>query len=130
HYDVPVDEPLGRYLHEAGLGQGFDLAVTQEFTIDHSIIVPLHFLSPAMQRPIVPIWINGIAPPLPLSKRCFALGAMMRQATEAWPTKARVAILASGAISGDIGGPRALDGQPLAPPDEAWVRPVVGRMSR
>jgi protocatechuate 4,5-dioxygenase beta chain len=40
----------------------------------------------------------------------------------------RVGIVASGAISGDIGGPKAIEGQPFAWPDEAWVANVVNRM--
>ena len=48
-----------------------------------------------------------------------------REAIAAWPPSARVAIIASGAISGDIGGPHARPGQPGAPPDEEWVRFAV-----
>jgi protocatechuate 4,5-dioxygenase beta chain len=36
-----------------------------------------------------------------------------------------VAIIASGAISGDIGGPHARPGQPSSPGDADWVRFVV-----
>ena len=74
-----------------------------------------------MQRPFVPFWVNGIAPPLPLSRRVFAAGQMVRAAVESLPGSARVAVVASGAISGDIGGPHASPGGPGAPPDEAWV---------
>jgi Catalytic LigB subunit of aromatic ring-opening dioxygenase len=127
--DVPLSQELGRHVHAAGVGEGFDLSVSQEFDVDHSIIVPLHFLNAAdgkMKRPVVPVWVNGIAPPLPLAKRCYALGEMVRRAIESWPTQVRVGIVASGAISGDIGGPRALDNQPFAWPDEAWVTEAVG----
>ncbi len=129
-YQVTCHEPLGRYLHAAGVAAGFDLAVTEEFGIDHSIIVPLHFLNAGMRRPIVPVFVNGIAPPLPTARRCYALGAMVRDAIAAWPHPARVAILASGCLSGDIGGPRAIDGQPFAPADRDWVFQAVGRMAR
>jgi hypothetical protein len=134
YYDhVPMDEPLARHLHAFGLGDGFDLAVSQEFIVDHSVIVPLHFLNgdgQTMKRPMVPVWVNGIAPPLPLAKRCYALGGMVRRAVESWPQTLRVGIVASGAISGDIGGPTAYDGQPFGPPDTEWVKQVVGRMEK
>jgi hypothetical protein len=78
-----------------------------------------------MQRPMVPFWINGIAPPLPLARRVHAAGQMVRAAIAAFPGDARVGIVASGAISGDIGGPRAHPGGPGGPPDEDWVRFVV-----
>src|SRR5579884_861642 len=109
---IPVAEELGRHLYLCGLDQGFDLTLSEEFTIDHSITVPLEMLNPAMQRPMVPFWVNGIAPPLPLARRVYAAGQMVRQAIEALPGHARVGIIASGAISGDIGGPHARPGGP------------------
>ena len=60
----------------------FDLTLTEEFTVVHSITVPLEMLNPAMQRPMVPFWINGIAPPLPLARRVYAAGQMVRSAIE------------------------------------------------
>ncbi|HLG72271.1 MAG TPA: extradiol ring-cleavage dioxygenase [Chloroflexota bacterium] len=129
--EIPLHEELGRHVHASGINSGFDLSQTQEFEIDHSIVVPLHFLNDEggkMKRPIVPLWVNGIAPPLPLAKRCYALGGMVREAIASWPSNLRVGIVASGAISGDIGGPKAIDGQPFAWPDESWVVNVVNRM--
>jgi len=133
--EVPVHEPLARYLHTTGIENGFDFTLTEEFTVDHSIIVPLHFLNADMEalrmkRPMVPVWVNGIAPPLPRARRCYALGEMVRRAVEAWPGGLRVGAVASGALSGDIGGPRARDGQPAGPPDEAWVTQVVSRLRK
>ena len=104
------------------------MTLTEEFTVDHSVTVPLEMLNPAMERPFVPFWINGIAPPLPLARRVFAAGQMVRAAIDALPGTARVAIAASGAISGDIGGPHASPGGPGAPPDEAWVTFAVDCM--
>src|SRR5712692_7081654 len=70
----------------------------------------------------VPFWVNGIAPPLPLAGRVYAAGQMVRQAIAALPVHLRVGIIASGALSGDIGGTHALPGGPGGPPDEEWVR--------
>jgi len=125
---IPVAEDLGRHLYVAALDNGFDLTLTQEFTVDHSITVPLQFLNPAMERPMVPFWINGIAPPLPLARRVFAAGQMVGEAIRSLPGQAHVGIIASGAISGDIGGPHARPGAPGGPPDEEWVRFAVGCM--
>jgi protocatechuate 4,5-dioxygenase beta chain len=123
---IPVAEDLGRHLYLCGLDQGFDLTLTEEFEIDHSIIVPLHMLSPEMRRPMVPFWVNGIAPPLPLARRVYAAGQMVREAIESFPGSRRVGVIASGAITGDIGGPHARPGSPAAPPDQAWLSFVVG----
>ena len=129
-YTVEVEEDLGRHLHASGLAQGFDLAQTQEFTVDHSVIIPLHFLSPAMDRPIVPAFVNGLAPPLPLAHRCYALGQMLRQAVERWPTKARVAFVASGSFALEVAGPRVADGMVYGVPDPDWVGHVCDRLQR
>jgi protocatechuate 4,5-dioxygenase beta chain len=125
---IPVAEEVARHLYVCGLDASFDLTLTQEFTIDHSITVPLEMLNPAMERPFVPFWINGIAPPLPLARRVYAAGQMVRQSIEQLPGTLRVGIVASGAISGDIGGPHNRPGQPSSPPDAEWVRFAVDCM--
>jgi gallate dioxygenase len=126
---IPVDEALARHLYARGIAAAFDLTLSEEFQVDHSITVPLHFLAAregVVERPIVPVWINGIAPPLPLADRCRELGAMVARAVSAYPLATRVGIVASGAISGDIGGAHSRPGQPFAPPDEAWLTDVAG----
>ncbi len=127
-YAVPVHAGFGGHLHAHGLGAGFDLSLAQDFTIDHSLLVPLHFLTPHMKIPIVPVFINGIAPPLPLSKRCHALGQMVREAVSAWPDHIRVAIVASGSFSLEVGGPRLRPGTRAGTPDPGWARRVQGHM--
>lgn len=126
--NIPVAEQLARHVYLCGLDNGFDLTLTEEFGVDHSVTVPLEMLNPAMERPFVPFWVNGIAPPLPLARRVFAAGDMVRHAITALPGQARVAVVASGAISGDIGGPHASPGGPGAPPDDAWVTFAVDCM--
>lgn len=125
---VPVNEALAGHLFSSGLEHGFDLAVTQEFEIDHSILVPLHFLTPSMQIPIVPIFINGIVQPLPAARRCYALGQMVRQAVEALPGSARVAVLGSGSFSLDVGGPLAPRGAYSGVPDRGWAESILGHL--
>ncbi len=129
-YEVPVHEQLAQSIRAHGISRAFDLGVCQEFEVDHSILVPLHFLTPKMQLPIVPIFIAGIVPPLPLARRCFALGQMVREAVDAWPDSLRVAILASGSISLDIGGPLAPHGQLTGAADPAWVTEVLEYLRR
>jgi protocatechuate 4,5-dioxygenase beta chain len=125
-YEVPVHEGLAQAVRSHGIENAFDLAVSQEFEVDHSILVPLHFLTPRMHVPIVPVFIGGIVPPLPLARRCFALGEMVREAVDAWPKPLRVALLASGSISLDIGGPLAPHGQITGVADTRWVEEVLG----
>ena len=51
---------------------------------------------------------------------------MVAEAVSAYPAEIRVGVVASGAISGDIGGAHARPGSPMAPPDEAWLADVAG----
>jgi len=127
---VPVDAELALSLRASGIANGFDLSLAQDFEVDHSILVPLHFLTPAMNVPIVPVFINGLAPPLPLAKRCYALGQMVRAAVERWPAHLRVAVLASGSFSLDVAGPMMAPGQIFGVPDSVWAERVVTLLAR
>ncbi len=66
--------------------------MTQNFSVDHSVTVPLHFLTPDMKIPVVPFFISGHVPPLPSAQRCFALGQAVGRAIEAWPENKRVVV--------------------------------------
>jgi Catalytic LigB subunit of aromatic ring-opening dioxygenase len=57
---VPVE--LGGHVREVALDSGFDVSLTQEFTVDHSILVPLHFLR--TEADILPVFVNGLPPPV------------------------------------------------------------------
>jgi protocatechuate 4,5-dioxygenase beta chain len=105
-YTVPIHQTFGRRLHEHAVAAEFDVASTEEMTLDHSILVPLHFLTPRMNIPIVPVYIRGLATPLPLAQRCLALGRMVGEFIRSWPGTERVAVLASGSFSLEVGGPR------------------------
>lgn len=123
-YTVRGNARLAAHIRADGIAHGFDLSLSQDFDVDHSIMVPLHFLTPHMTIPIVPIFINGLAPPLPGARRCFALGEMVRAAVKSWPEHMRVAVLASGSFSLEIGGPKVPHGQRAGTPDQEWTRRV------
>ena len=55
--------------------RGFDLAFSNELRIDHSITCPIITLRPENDLPIVPIYTNIFAPPLPQPKRFVAARA-------------------------------------------------------
>ncbi len=120
-YRLRGHAPLAAHVRATGIGRGFDLSLSQDFDVDHSIMVPLHFLTPHMRISIVPIFINGLAPPLPGTRRCYALGEMVRAAVEAWPDHLRVAVLASGSFSLEIGGPKIPHGERAGTPDPEWA---------
>jgi hypothetical protein len=119
-YNVPVDAAFATHLRAGGIQRGFDLSLLQEFEVDHSIMVPLHFLTPRMNIPIVPIYVNGLVPPLPGAKRCYALGEMVRDVVARWPANIRVAVLASGSFSLELSGPLIDPGKRNGVPDIEW----------
>jgi protocatechuate 4,5-dioxygenase beta chain len=123
-YRVGGHAQLAAHVRASGLARGFDLSLSQDFSVDHSIMVPLHFLTPRMQIPIVPMFINGLCPPLPGARRCHALGEMVRAAVKEWPRYLRVAVLASGSFSLEIGGPKVPHDGIAGTPDQEWTRRV------
>ncbi len=79
-------EELSAYLLRAGLDAGFDFAFSNELRVDHSITCPIITTRPQADLPIVPIYTNIFAPPLPQPWRFVQLGRMLRRLVEAWPS--------------------------------------------
>jgi hypothetical protein len=124
NYRVKVESSLATHLRASAIGAGFDVSLVQDFALDHAIMVPLHFLTPEMKIPIGPVFINGLAPPLPSSQRCHALGKTIATAIEHWPQHKRVALIGSGSFSLEIGGPRVPLGERAGTPDPEWAMRV------
>ena len=110
------------------MASGFDLAVTQEFDVDHSIIVPLHFLTDGVTTPVVPIWVNAFVRPWPTARRCYALGSMLKDAIASLPGNSRIVIMATGSFSLEIAGPKVDPGTRASTPDIAWSKHVHSRI--
>src|ERR1700722_3943635 len=83
---VAGHEEWSGYLRREALDAGFDLAFSNELRIDHSITCPLIPLRPEADLPIVPVYTNIFAPPLPQPKRFVQLGKTIRELVESWPS--------------------------------------------
>jgi aromatic ring-opening dioxygenase catalytic subunit (LigB family) len=136
-YHVSSHRPFAAHLRAQAVNAGFDLALVQEFEVDHSVMVPLHFLTPEMRIPVIPIFIGGHAHcikehalPLPSARRCYALGEVIGTAIERWPEPLRVAIVASGAISLDVHGTKIDPDAMVGVPDPRWVERVHQHLTR
>ena len=77
--------------------QTVDLAYAEEWKFDHAIAVPLHFLTPAYDLPVIPANINCQGPPLTPLHRAWAFGEALRRAADLLPE--RIAIVATGGLS-------------------------------
>ena len=106
------DPELGSWLLHDGIDRGIDFASSDEFRADHSILVPLHYLTPGFGVPVVPVFTNCIAPPFPGPDRFYRLGEVLRASIESCPLDRRVAVVSSGHLATEVGGPRHFAGSP------------------
>jgi len=116
------EEELAAHILRQGLDAGFDLAFSNELRIDHSVTCPIITLRPEADLPIVPVYTNIFAPPMPQPKRFVQLGLAIRELVESWPSDKRVAIIGTGHLSLELGGPRQFG---PAGPDPQFDRKAV-----
>ena len=99
---IPGHAELGMYLAEAGLQAGFDWTILHEAVVDHGLTVPMPYLCPAHNVPVVPVFVNCLMPPLPTPKRCYQLGQYLGEALQRWPGSERIGLVATGGLSHDL----------------------------
>jgi protocatechuate 4,5-dioxygenase beta chain len=105
-YVLEGHEDLSGFMFQGLLDRGFDFSISHELKIDHSIICPIITTRPQADLPIVPIYTNIFAPPLPSPKRFWDLGRAIRSIIEEYPSDQRIAAIGSGHLSLELGGPR------------------------
>lgn len=105
-YEAEVDVDLAKGLLNQAPRAGADFAFSDEFLIDHAFTVPLGFVRPEMDLPIVPIFTNVMAPPIPPAQRFYEVGRAIRRSVEALPGGKRVGVLSSGHLAVEVGGPK------------------------
>ena len=93
---IPGNETLSRQLIKS-IMRDIDLAYAQEWKFDHGIMVPLHFLTPRFDLPVIPVNINCQGPPLIPLNRCYEFGRALRRACDERPE--RIAVIGTGGIS-------------------------------
>lgn len=125
---VPLVPELGERILSGLTDQGYFPSRNAKLSVDHSVMVPLHFLDPGERMLLLPLYLNGFAPPLPSAARCQALGGDVRSIIEAWDSPLKVAIVASGSFSLEVGGPRIADNAIAGVPDPDWVTHVSRRL--
>ena len=122
--NLAVPELLAAHVRDSCVESDFDVALTQDFTVDHSILVPLHYLRPQADIPLLPVFINGLVPPFPRSHRCWEFGAAVRAAVQSWPDELRVVIIGSGSFSLEVGGPAINPDSVFGVPQPVWAERV------
>jgi aromatic ring-opening dioxygenase catalytic subunit (LigB family) len=99
--EIRGDVPLAQALLDACYANGLEPSFAHEMRFDHGTMIPLHFLTPDMQLPVVPVLINTLAAPYPSAPRCLALGRIVGDVVRQSPK--RVGIVATGGMSHDPG---------------------------
>ncbi len=118
---VPGNADLSRRLIREVM-QSVDTAYAEEWKFDHGIMVPLHFLTPEYDLPVIPANINCQGPPLTPLARAWAFGEALRRACDAVPEK--IALIGTGGISH---WPATPDSGKI---NEAWDREFLDRLLR
>jgi len=135
-YDGPIEDPawlkiaktrvpgapdLGRRLVREVMNT-VDTAFAEEWKFDHGIMVPLHFLTPRYDLPVIPVNINCQGPPLTPLHRAWAFGEALRRACDSVPEK--IAVVGTGGISH---WPATPDSGKI---NEPWDRDFLDRLMR
>ena len=118
---IPGDAELSQRLIREVM-QTSDVAYAEEWKFDHGLMVPLHFLTPRYDLPVIPVNINCQGPPLTPLARAWAFGEALRRACDALPE--RIALVGTGGISH---WPATPDSGRI---NEAWDREFLERWTR
>ncbi len=124
---VPGDVELAQQILEGAMRRGVDFSFSNELKIDHSIVVPLLFVRPELDLPIVPIMSNCVAPPIPQAERFYQVGRILRSVIDEIPGDKRIGVVASGNLSLEVGGPLQFAPHPM---DEAFDELAVDWIAR
>ncbi|WP_457500489.1 DODA-type extradiol aromatic ring-opening family dioxygenase [Streptomyces sp. SS8] len=119
---------LARHVHRHLLSRDFDPAVSIGASVDHGVVVPWWFLDPAGRVPVVAVHVNTLLAPLPSPGRCLRLGQELRAAVRTSDV-GRVAVIASGSFSLEVGGPALGHDRMWAVPDPGWAAVVVDHLT-
>ncbi|MFT5530701.1 MAG: hypothetical protein ACI91O_000714 [Candidatus Poriferisodalaceae bacterium] len=102
--DYPVDTALASHLINFMLDNNFDVAASDalpnsERKMGHAFAFPVRRLL-RTAVPIVPVMVNTYnSPTQPRARRCLEFGRALGRAIEAFPSDARVGVVASGGLS-------------------------------
>lgn len=97
--DVPEDQALG--LIEHCFDHGIDLSYSYRMQADHGFTQPLDLLCEGQlnRYPVIPVFINGAAAPMPRIKRVIELGQVIGEYLKTLDE--RILIIGSGGLSHD-----------------------------
>ena len=105
-YHVPGHSSLARFIVNESARRRLALAHLRDMQFDDGISVPTHYLNPDGKFRLIPVTMNCTVPPIPEPARAYEVGAILRDVVRAYPGSERVAVVATGGLSHEPGGPR------------------------
>lgn len=109
-YEVAGHKPIAETLVREGAKAGVGFAFRDKLLFDDNWSVPLYYLTPDYDIPLVPIHMNCVLPPVPAPERCYEIGGIIADIVRnELPDGIRVALMATGGLSHDPGGPKYFD---------------------
>jgi aromatic ring-opening dioxygenase catalytic subunit (LigB family) len=105
-YRIPGHPDLARYVVDEGARRRLAFAYLRQMQFDDGVSVPMHYLNPTGAIPLVPVSMNCTVPPIPTPERAYQVGATLRELFASYAGDERIALLATGGLSHEPGGPR------------------------
>jgi aromatic ring-opening dioxygenase catalytic subunit (LigB family) len=105
-YRIPGHPGLARYLVNEGARRRLAFAYLRRMQFDDGISVPMHYLNPKGSIALVPVTMNCTVPPIPTPERAYEVGTRLLHMLRDYPEDLRVAVLGTGGLSHEPGGPR------------------------
>jgi aromatic ring-opening dioxygenase catalytic subunit (LigB family) len=105
-YRIPGHPPLARHIVNEGARRRIAFAHLREMQFDDGFSVPMHYLNPKGAVALVPVSMNCTVPPIPTPDRAYQVGTTLREVLRAYPDDLRIAVIGTGGLSHEPGGPR------------------------
>jgi aromatic ring-opening dioxygenase catalytic subunit (LigB family) len=105
-YRIPGHPAIARHIVNEGARGRIAFAYLRRMQFDDGISVPMHYLNPEGRIRLVPVTMNCTVPPIPTPERAYRVGSALRDLLRAYPGRERIAVLATGGLSHEPGGPR------------------------
>ena len=122
--NVPKDIAEG--LAQFVIDRGIDIAISLKMEVDHGAVQPMELMyGDITAKPIVPVFINSVAPPFTPLKRVRLLGEAIGEYLKTLDQK--VLLIASGGLSHDPPVPRLARHRSATPDAARRRRPANGR---
>jgi protocatechuate 4,5-dioxygenase beta chain len=105
-YRIPGHPAIARHIVNDGARRRIAFSYLRRMQFDDGFSVPMHYLNPEGRIPLVPVAMNCTVPPIPTPERAYHVGSVMRDLLREYPGRERIAVLATGGLSHEPGGPR------------------------